>query len=485
MCEEIVKKIKTAPQSSGIYLFYQNKTPLYIGKASNLKNRLKSYLKITDLKNSILDREATNLKLIKLSSPIEALIEESKLIKSLKPKYNVLWRDDKNYFYVVFTNETFPKIFLTHQPQRGIRNYESGIKNTVGPFTDGVSLKIVLRLLRRYFPYCTCFGRRSPSAVRSFTRRGLGEGGYHLRPCLNAQIGNCPGYCCRAISTLSDRTMLILEQKKSYQKSLYQISSDRLKRVANINKYKKNIRAIKNILMGRNKKFIKKLRAPSEMLAVENIYEHSTYLEGGSFRFGLRSLYHQKFSSNGHSTKSLNNALYANETVKLYFIKKIECYDISHFSGKEAVGAFTVLVKNENEWQADPASFRRFNIKNTYTKDDPRMIAEILSRRLNHPEWPYPDLIVIDGGITQFRAAKRIVNAGLRKTNGLAKIAKFPIVISFAKPKQEIHGLQLLPQKIQSEIVQLLKEKVVERIIKQTHRFVIGFHRWKRDRIKV
>ncbi len=280
MQQNIVKIIKKAPNQPGVYIFLKNKAPFYVGKAANLRSRLKSYLKIParhamqgvagghDLKSKILNEEATHLKLIKLNSPIEALIKESQLIKTLKPLYNILWQDDKNYFYVAFTKEKFPKIFITHQPTQ---NPKSKIQYT-GPFTDGASLKIVMRLLRRHFPYCTCFKS-------------------HHRECLNAQINNCLGYCCK-VNTLTD--------DRPYKQ------------------YQKNIREIKSILSGKNKSFVKKLRTPSELMAVENIYNHSPFLNQKPEIQDLRS--------------------------------KLECYDISHFAGKEAVGAFTVLVYQNDEW---------------------------------------------------------------------------------------------------------------------------------------
>src|SRR3989344_4118874 len=98
--------IEKVPKRCGVYIFYHNQIPLYVGKASNLKNRLQSYLKITDFKTEALHRDADRLKLIKLRSNIEALIVESRLIKSLKPKLKILWRDDKSYFYVYFTRST-------------------------------------------------------------------------------------------------------------------------------------------------------------------------------------------------------------------------------------------------------------------------------------------------------------------------------------------------------------------------------------------
>ena len=262
LSKQVMCGIKTAPKDPGVYIFYHNQIPLYVGKASNLKNRLQSYLKITDFKTEALHRDADRLKLIKLRSNIEALIVESRLIKSLKPKLNILWRDDKSYFYVYFTKELFSKIYIGHQPYQ-IRNSKFEIRNKfkiqnlnhqsvsdfgfrasglsyVGPFTDGQSIKAILRLLRKFFPYCTCF---QP----------------HLRLCLNAQIGNCSGYCCQRDTNI-------------------QMRADDTNNT-NIKIYQKNIRKIKNILTGKDKKFIRQLKDPYELLVLEKIWRHKPYLE--------------------------------------------------------------------------------------------------------------------------------------------------------------------------------------------------------------
>src|SRR3989344_5983292 len=155
MKEAIIQKIKAAPTEPGVYIFRHGKTVLYIGKAANLRARLRSYLKINDLKTKSLHEEADNLEYTVLRSEIEALIEESRLIKSLKPKYNILWMDDKTYSYVYFTKENFPRVFIGHnnlKPKLG--KLKIGAK--IGPFTDGGALRIVLKLLRRSLPYCTC-----------------------------------------------------------------------------------------------------------------------------------------------------------------------------------------------------------------------------------------------------------------------------------------------------------------------------------------
>jgi len=404
MLTSVIKKIKAAPKNPGIYIFYHGQNPLYIGKASSLKNRLRSYLKITDFKTEALHREADALKFITLKSNIEALITESQLIKKLKPRYNVLWRDDKNYFYVAISKEKFPRIFITHQ----LANLQS---EYVGPFTDGRAIKAIVRLLRRYFPYCTC----KP----------------HLRICLNAQINNCPGYCCNKQATTNK-----------------QQGAD----------YKRNITKIKNILSGRDKKFIKALQDPYELLVLEKIWAHEPYLATSDKR--------QATSKNDSLSHSIFNIQ----------LNKVECYDNSHLAGKEAVGAMTAWTKEFGAWKADKNMWRKFKIRGRYTEDDPRMMEEIVSRRLNHPEWPYPDLIIIDGGITQLNAAKR----ALSKLKVKSEKIKALKVISFAKPDQKVHGWKSSP----IPLLELPEElqKLIPMAIQNTHNFAVRYHRAVRGR---
>lgn len=458
MITNIINKIKSSPKDPGVYIFYRGQKPLYIGKASNLKNRLQNYLKITDLKTAALHREATSLKIIPLHSNIEALIAESGLIKELKPKYNILWRDDKSYFYVFFTNNLFPKIIVGHKIPRGIKNQESRImaektkkhhnslfaipnSQQIGPFTDGRAIKAVLRILRRYFPYCTC----QP----------------HFRFCLNSQINNCPGYCCKTDAKLSRRKVGIPTSLSNIKNSASGQITSKSTNDANIKKYRGNIQKIKNILTGKDKKFLHKLKDPYELLVLEKIWAHEPYLESG-----IKNLEYSNGDKSPHSKFQTLNS------------NKVECYDNSHFSGKEAVGAMTVWTKQTTDdnkqqittWIADKNMWRKFKIQGNYTEDDPRMMEEIVSRRLNHPEWPYPDLMIIDGGITQLRAAQRALHNQQQITNN-----KKLQIISFAKPQQFVFGLEKNPvpiSKLPAEFQNLIKTA-----IQNTHNFVIRYHR--------
>ena len=162
------------PHTPGVYTFRRGGKPIYIGKAGDLKKRLTSYFrKNASDKVTRLREEATSLSWIETRSEIEALIREAELIKRHFPKFNVLLRDDKSYSYAVFTREKFPRVFTAHKTQLDAKKFSRAI----GPFTGRAALRAALKILRRASPYCTC-------------------GTPHKRPCLNAQIQRCPGYCC-------------------------------------------------------------------------------------------------------------------------------------------------------------------------------------------------------------------------------------------------------------------------------------------------
>lgn len=404
----VERKIKTAPRAPGVYIFLKKKPrataaePLYVGKASNVKNRLASYRRAGDeRKIQRLQEEAADIKILPLRSEIEALIVESQLIKKLAPPYNVLWRDDKSYFYVAITNEKFPRIFITHKSLSS-KSYPLN-PTVIGPFTDGRALRVALRLLRRTFPFCTC--------------REL-----HRRACLNAQINNCPGFCCRKDGTTADD---------------------------DIQRYERNIRAIENFLLGKDIGRADGTLTPEERRALETVRAHREYLE--SFQGG--------------------DPLLAASEKRLTKLLRVEGYDISHLGGKETVGVMTAWVFDGTTIAPEKNLWRKFIVRKARASDDPAAIAETLSRRMRHPEWHVPDLMVIDGGISQLNAAREAVQKEKR-----LKIE----IVSFAKPRSLVCGLGKLPIPLDKAPRHI--RLIVPKIIGETHRFAVRFHRQRRRR---
>lgn len=175
--ENLLNKITNAPSSSGVYLFKNKEGKIiYIGKARDLKERLKYYLQPPpDIRRSSLIKEISDLSLIVTSQESDALILEDNLIKINKPKYNVRLKDDKKFPYLKITiNEEFPKIFPT-------RNLKKDGSLLFGPYTKAKNLREALRLVKRIFKIRTC-NKKLPLTIKE-------------RPCLNYRLNLCLGPC--------------------------------------------------------------------------------------------------------------------------------------------------------------------------------------------------------------------------------------------------------------------------------------------------
>ena len=383
MVRNFKKIVGKAPQTPGVYFFKNARgRVLYVGKAINLRARLRSYTR-GGWKEDML-REASKVSWQELSSDIEALIHESELIKRLKPQHNIWMRDDKNYFFVTFTKDRFPRIFLTHQPTQEKRAV------FIGPFTDGGALKETLGLLRRIFPYCTC---------SAYTR--------HKRRCVNAEIGKCLGFCCADIPVST--------------------------RVAT--KYRENIVAIKKVLSGKTKLLERALTKKMAALSEQQRYEEARGIRDQIA--GLARIFkHRHFIQRDGASEYERAVAKLTEILDTQKpISRIECFDISHHAGSAPVASMAVFkngrpAKNE---------YRKFIIRYVSGINDPAMIQEVISRRLKHTEWPTPDLIIVDGGKPQLNAAHKIT-----KKIFLGAIAKREEELYIAGQK-EPYRLKTLP----------------------------------------
>ena len=147
------------PELNGVYVFKdQKRTILYIGKAVNLKKRVSSYFQKKNLAQKIINlvERVVNIEIIPVTTELEALLLEAKLIKLHKPKYNVIWKDDKHYIYIKITNDTFPRILFTRREEERNGTY-------FGPFPSARIVRELLKYLRFLFPYCT----QNPKVKRS------------------------------------------------------------------------------------------------------------------------------------------------------------------------------------------------------------------------------------------------------------------------------------------------------------------------------
>jgi len=438
--------VSRLPKNPGVYAFKKGAKFLYIGKAANIRERVKNHFRQftpyriysgagpTAYRDNLFINQVKKIGFIKTGSEIEALILEANLIKKYQPKYNIVWHDDKNYFFVGITKEDFPRIFITHQT-KSIYNLQFTIYNFVGPFVDGKALKQTLKVLRKIFPYRSC--KTLPK-----------------RACLFYHLNRCPAPCL-----LKSKIYLqIPGLKKKIQK-----------------KYQRNVKNLIKILQGRKtqvlkdlKKVMKKLAKIQDFERAAKIRDQITYLEkvlAHSRVFGL--LEPPQKVDWYQIQKSLCRILKTNppKFCKAKFGRaRIEAYDISNIQGEVATGSMVTFING----LPNKDFYRKFKIKIAGKPDDIAMIKECLNRRFKHSEWGWPDLILIDGGIAQLNAARSVIKPYSRKSVK-------PFVMALAKKNNELFLetqkkpllLKKLPRGIFNLILQLRDE---------AHRFARKYH---------
>jgi len=427
-------KVIQLPKTSGVYAFKKGVKLLYIGKAVNLRERVKShFLWPHSMWEQTLLRQGFGGRVgfIKTNSEIEALILEANLIKKYQPKYNVVWRDDKNYFYVGVTKEDFPRVFWTHQTK--VKSQNSKVKSIfVGPFVDGRALKQTLKVLRKIFPYRTC--------------KALPK-----RPCLWHQLQRCPAPCLTKLKVAKE---INLEKKlkkecKANAKNLMKILQG--KRVRVLKNLRKEMKATSN---SRNFEMAVKIR--DQISALEKIMAHAKIFQPEVIVKFRRS---PEFDDSWRGIeKDLKKILRIKNK-----ISRIEAYDVSNIQGQEATGSMVTFING----LPDKNFYRKFKIGVAGKPNDIAMLKECLIRRIRHQEWPYPDLILIDGGIGQLNAAIKIKDSRLKiKDIKVTALAKKENKL-YIEGKREPMLLKNLPREIFNLILQLRDE---------AHRFARAYH---------
>lgn len=181
MTDEIKNILAIIPDQPGCYQFVDEKgTVIYVGKAKNLKRRVSSYFNKNHdhPKTRILVKKISNIKYIVVNSEEDTLLLENNLIKKLRPRYNVLLKDDKSYPYIVIKNEYFPRVYKTRNIVRDGSKYS-------GPYTSVQSVNALLEIVRKVYKIRTCRLNLAPEKIA--------EGKYSV--CLEYHINRCLGPC--------------------------------------------------------------------------------------------------------------------------------------------------------------------------------------------------------------------------------------------------------------------------------------------------
>jgi len=182
-------QLQTLPDTSGVYQFFDAKdTIIYIGKAKNLKKRVRSYFnRHHDYgKTNVLVKKIRNIKHIVVDSETDALLLENNLIKKYQPRYNVLLKDDKSYPWICIKNERFPRVFSTRRVIKDGSEY-------FGPYTSIKTVYTLLDLIKGLFPLRTCAYDLAEEKIKK----------QKYKVCLEFHLGNCKG-ACEAKETESD-----------------------------------------------------------------------------------------------------------------------------------------------------------------------------------------------------------------------------------------------------------------------------------------
>lgn len=308
----LTEKLDNLPNHPGVYQFLnKNNKIIYVGKAKNLRNRVRSYFnekKPQDAKTKAMISKINDVEVIVTDSEAEAFILEDTLIKKYQPRYNVLLRDDKSYPYVRITNESFPRIFLT-------RNVVKDGSKYFGPYTEVRHLKQLLKMLRTIFQFRSC--------DYNLTDDTISKKKYKL--CLDYHIKKCQGPCEGLISK---------------------------------EKYNENIQMAFQVLNGKTSELEKKLLHEMEILASKMLFEEAALVRN---RYKLLKDYtnNQKIIS----TEAIDRDIFG-----LARVDDMACSLIFKVREGKLIGKRHFIVNRANE-QSDEKIIQR-TIERWYLEND-------------------------------------------------------------------------------------------------------------------
>jgi len=413
--QQLRDKLKNLPLGPGIY-FHKNIDGeiIYVGKAANLKNRVRSYFnrEHVDAKTRALVAEIVDTDWTETASELDALFLESEMIKRYMPRYNILLRDDKSQMFVrIDMKSDVPFVSFTRQPADDGADY-------YGPFYSGIAIKNALRILRKVFPYFS----KNYSSVRTKSK-------------LNTQLGLEPD--------IENGTI----------------------------EYKKDLRKLISYIKGNRVAVMKEIEKEMKIAANEQNFELATKLRNQLFN--LNELRRQVvFGRDEFLDISKDQALIGlRDLLDLPKIpRRIEAYDVSHLSGQHNTASMVVATNGV----ADKREYRKFKLR-TGGNDDYAHMRETIERRLKHlGDWGQPDLVIIDGGAGQLGAVADLLNSekipfiGRNKSGDHTRNACVQIIFAGSDPaKYETIELE------NSDHI----AKLIARLDDESHRFAVTYHR--------
>lgn len=341
------------PEKPGVYFFLKGMEILYVGKATSLKSRVRSYFSkdLIETRGPLLVDmvfKATDIKWQETDSVLEALILEANLIKKHQPYYNTKEKDDKSFNYVCVSLDELPKILTV----RGRNLVKNKYKAVYGPYPNGGQLAEALKIIRKIFPYLDDKSKN-----------------YHE---FYKQINLAPD----------------LEKKKEYLR---------------------NIRHIKLFFEGKKKTVLRNLEREMKFFAKVREFEKAGIIKRQIFALNHINdvaLIKEDSIGNSFSRDILLHSVTARKSIA-DSVLRIEAYDIAHMSGKNMVGVMVVVENGE----VNKSEYKKFKIRTQSDANDTGALKEVLERRLAHNEWQYPRLVVVDGSTAQMNTAKKVLTS--------------------------------------------------------------------------
>ena len=528
----IKSKLELLPTSPGCYIHKdKNGTIIYVGKAKNLRNRVRSYFRGShDTKTEALVSEIVDFEFIVTESNIEALLLEINLIKENKPKYNIMLKDDKSYPFIKITNERYPRLIITRQVKK-----DGGLY--FGPYPDVGAANEIKRLLDRIFPFRKC--TNPPSKVCFYYHIGQcmahtickkDEAYFHsmaqeVSDFLKGQddkiIDDLKGKMAKAAQSME------FERAAEYRDLIQAIGTLRTKqRVMSKDLQNRDVFGYYvdkgwmcvQVFFVRQGKLIerdvnlfpyyndpdedfltyvgqfyqeKSHLVPNEVLIPQDIDEEAVkalvntkilkpqrgekkQLVNLAIKNARVSL-EQKFNLLEKSVEKTQGAIEnLGRLLQIPTPVRIESFDNSNIMGTSPVSAMVVFVNGK----PSKKDYRKYKIKTVIGPDDYASMREVIRRRYGRVQregLTPPDLIVIDGGQGQVNIAKQVIQEELGLDIPIAGLQK--------NDKHQTHEL-LFGDPL--EVVELSRNSqeffLLQRIQDEVHRFAITFHRQLRSK---
>ena len=528
----IKSKLELLPKSPGCYIHKdKNGTIIYVGKAKNLRNRVRSYFRGShDTKTEALVSEIVDFEFIVTESNIEALLLEINLIKENKPKYNIMLKDDKSYPFIKITNERYPRLIITRQVKK-----DGGLY--FGPYPDVGAANEIKRLLDRIFPFRKC--TNPPSKVCFY---------YHLGQCMAHTVCHkdeayFKGMAQEVSDFLKGQDDKIIDELKlkmttAAQNMEFERAAEYRDLIQAIGTLRTKQRVMAKDLQNRDvfgyyvdkgwmcvqvffvrqgklierdvnhfpyyndpdEDFLtyvgqfyqeKSHLIPNEILIPQDIDEEAVkalvdtkvlkpqrgekkQLVNLAIKNARVSL-EQKFNLLEKSMEKTQGAIEnLGKLLQIPTPVRIESFDNSNIMGTSPVSAMVVFVNGK----PSKKDYRKYKIKTVVGPDDYASMREVIRRRYSRvmrDGLTPPDLIVIDGGQGQVNVAKQVIQEELGLDIPIAGLQK--------NDKHQTHEL-LFGDPLQ--VIELSRTSqeffLLQRIQDEVHRFAITFHRQLRSK---